>query len=243
MDSTPTAPRDFALTRWSLIRRAGEADADVARAALEELCRAYWLPLYAFARRSGHDAHRAEDLVQGFFADLIARRDLERSSAEKGRFRSFLLAALQNFVSKQRAAERALKRGGGAKALAIDAHDADERLGLAAPTNESPERAFERAWARELLDGALDDLEREYAGTGRRAVFDALKSTLQGESYDAQRVAAELGATEGAVKVAAHRLRTRFGEALRARIAQTVTSSEEVEAELRELLRALSESN
>ncbi len=240
MDSTPTSERDFALTRWSLIRRAGEADADVARAALEELCRAYWLPLYAFARRSGLDAHAAEDIVQGFFAELIARRDFERLSQDKGRFRSFLLAALQHFVSKHRAAERALKRGGGAKALPIDTHDADERLGLAARADESAERAFERAWARELLSGAVDDLEREYAATGRRAVFEALKHTLQGEGYDPQRVASELGATEGAVKVAAHRLRTRFGEALRARIAQTVSSAAEVEAELRELFRALS---
>ncbi len=241
--STPTSARDFALTRWSLVRRAGAADVEQAREALEELCRAYWLPLYAFARRSGFDSHAAEDLVQGFFADLLARGDIERVSREKGRFRSFLLAALQHFVSKQQTSERALKRGGGARALAIDPHDADERLGLVAPDNEGAERAFERAWARELLSGAVSDLEREYAASGRRAVFEALKRTLQGESYDPQLVAGELGATEGAVKVAAHRLRTRFGEALRARIAQTVASAEDVEAELRELSRALSESS
>lgn len=239
MDAAPRGSADFNPTRWSLIRRAGGSDGAVARVALEELCRAYWFPLYAFARRKGLDAHEAQDVVQSFFARLIEKRDLDALSPERGRFRSFLLAALQNFVANWRDHARAHKRGGGAPMLAIDTAGADERLGLIARDSEPPERAFERAWARELMSACVGELELEYRASGRRAVFDALKATLQGESYDSSRVALELGMTEGAVKVAAHRLRARFGEALRARIAQTVSSAEDVEDELRDLLNAL----
>lgn len=239
MASDPAQSADFAHTRWSLVRRAGGADGEAARSALEELCRAYWFPLYAFARRKGLDAHEAEDVVQAFLARLIEKRDLDALSPEKGRFRSFLLAALQNFVANWREHARAHKRGGGAPMIALDVAGADERLGLVAHDSEPPERAFERAWARELMSACVGDLQLEYSASGRRAVFDALKATLQGESYDRERVANELGMTDGAVKVAAHRLRTRFGEALRARIAQTVSSAAEVEEELHDLLRAL----
>ncbi len=241
MESETTEPADFARTRWSLVRRAAAADEREARAALEELCRAYWRPLYAFARRKGLDAHACEDVVQGLLAELIERRDLDHVRAEKGRFRSFLLAAMTHYIANRGAHERAEKRGGGWRAIAIDAADADQRLGLAARDDDSPERAFERAWARELMDGAVTELEREYAASGRRAVFEALKGVLQGEGYDPARAAEALGIAEGAVKVAVHRLRARLAARVRARIAQTVSSADEVESELGDLLRALRE--
>lgn len=239
MSASEREPRDFQPTRWSLVRRAGAVDSAEAREALEELCRTCWFPLYAFARRRGLDAHAAEDAVQAFFAELLERRDFAELSPERGRFRSFLLAALTHHLSRRREHERALKRGGGLRALSIDVAEADQRLELVARAEDSPERAFERAWARELLQRCIAELSNEYAASGRRAVFEALKRTLEGETYEPNAVAAELGLTPGAVKVAAHRLRQRFGEALRAQIAHTVADPSEVEDELRELVRAL----
>lgn len=233
-------PRDFAPTRWSLVRAAAGSDAECSRAALEELCRAYWFPLYAFARRRGFDASEAEDVVQSFLARLIEKRELARLAPEKGRLRSFLLAALQNFASNWRAGQRSLARGGGARLVDIDLVEADERLALAARASDSPESAFERAFARELMQRCLASLAEEYASSGRRALFEALAPTLQAGAEGARLapLAEELGTSPGALKVAAHRLRARFGERLREEIARTVTGATEVEEELRELFRA-----
>lgn len=231
----------FLTTRWSIVRTARGADVVRARAALEELCRAYWFPLYAFVRHAGFGSHEAEDIVQGFFTRLIDKRDLDAVSEDKGRFRSFLLAALQHFVSNWRDHERAAKRGGGLQRLAIDLAAADDRLGLCARDADGPERVFERAWARELMQHCIDDLEAEYRSTGRGALFAALEPALQAstELADRAELAAQLGLTEGALKVAVHRLRARFRERLRQHIAGTVATADEVEDELRDLFRAL----
>jgi RNA polymerase sigma-70 factor (ECF subfamily) len=234
-------PRGFLTTRWSLVLAARGFDAPASRA-LEDLCRAYWFPLFAYVRRCRVPAHEAEDVVQGFFARLIEKRDLSQVGPEKGRFRSFMLAAIRHHLSHHRAHERAEKRGGGRVVLEIDFRDADQRLEAEAPGIDDPERAFELAWARELLRTCIDELGREYAKSGRRTVFDVLAPELQrvGDSSEYAAHAEKLGLTPGAVKVAVHRLRARFRERLRERIAATVERDEDVEDELQALLRALS---
>jgi len=236
-------PSAFLTTRWSLIVAARGTDAWAARA-LDDLCRAYWYPLYAYVRRSGLSVQEAEDIVQGFFARLIEKRDLDAVAPAKGRFRSFLLVAIRHHLSHQRAHDRAAKRGGGRVLLEVDFRGAEGRLEAEAPGIDDPERAFELAWARELLRACLEELGHEYATSGRGAVFEALKPELQrvGDASDYAAHAERLGLTPGAVKVAVHRLRSRFGDRLRARIAATVESEAELEDELSDLLRALSAS-
>lgn len=237
---TVADPRAFLPTRWSLVLSARGSDASAARA-LEELCRAYWYPLFAYVRRRGVPAHEAEDVVQGFFARLIEKRDLTTVAPERGRFRSFLLAAIRNHVSHVRAHARAEKRGGGRVRLEVDFGAADQRLEAEAPGTCDPERAFEHAWARELIRTCVDDLGLEYTTSGRRAVFDVLKPELQrvGDSSDYAAHAERLGLSPGAVKVAVHRMRARFRDRLRQRIAATVEREEDIEDELSALLRAL----
>jgi RNA polymerase sigma factor (sigma-70 family) len=228
-------------TRWSLVLAARGSDAR-ATLALDELCRAYWYPLYAYVRRSGVPVHEAEDVVQGCFARLIEQRDLQAVAPARGRFRSFLLAAIRHHLSHRRAHDRALKRGGGRVLLEVDFGDADRRLEVEARGIDDPERAFELAWARELLRSCVEELGQQYAASGRGAVFEVLKPELQrvGDATDYAAHAERLGLTPGAVKVAVHRLRARFGECLRTRIAATVGSEAELEDELSALLRALS---
>lgn len=238
MDTPGTSA--FHTTRWSLVQAAGQADEPAARAALAELCRSYWYPLYAFARRKGAAHEQAEDVVQGFFARLIERRDLAQVAREKGRFRSFLLAALQHHLANERDRARAAVRGGGAVALAVDLSAADERFAREPARARTPEQEFERAWALEVLHASAARLASEYRASGRGALFDALKGELEGAGAPHAEVAARLGLSSGAVKVAAHRLRERFGEALRALVAETVSSPAAIEGELGALLRALS---
>lgn len=231
--------RGFHTTRWSLVQAAHSGGP-----ALEELCRAYWWPLYAYARRAGAGAHEAEDVVQGFFMALLERRDLATLAPEKGRFRAFLLAALKNHLANERDRARAEKRGGGrvrnASELGLDFAGADERLAAEAGSTSDPERAFEVAWARELLRAALAELEGEYQSSGRAQVFEVLKGELAGDGARPLAEQAErLGLTIGATKVAVHRLRARFREKVRARIAATVEREEDVEDELAALLAAL----
>jgi len=237
-DSTAHGARSFATTRWSLVLAAGAGGSG----ALTELCRAYWFPLFAYVRRCGVPAHEAEDVVQGFFARLIEKRDLSAVAPEKGRFRSFMLAAIRNHLSHHRAHERAEKRGGGRVVLEVDFRGADQRLEAEARGIDDPERAFEHAWARELMRQCIEEVGDEYQKSGRRTVFDVLAPELQrmGDSSDYAAHAEKLGLSAGAVKVAVHRLRARFRERLRERIAATVERDEDVEDEFRALLRALS---
>jgi RNA polymerase sigma factor (sigma-70 family) len=241
LDTTALPGRAFATTHWSLVLHAADAADTVGRAALEELCRSYWPALFVFARRNGMDRYDAEDLTQGFLADLLARGALARADASRGRFRTFLLTAFKNYASAQRARHGALKRGGGCGLIAMDELGAAESELVATPALAgTPESHFDRAWADQLLDRALTALGAEYEQTGRAAVFAAVRDTLwagRGE-VDYPALAGRLGLTEGALKVAVHRLRRRFGHVLRAAIADTVADPSEVDAELRHLLAA-----
>lgn len=232
----------FATTHWTVVLQARAAeDSPAARAALESLCQAYWYPLYAFVRRQGHDAHGAQDLTQEFFARLLEKNYLQDVDRAKGRFRSFLLASLKHFLANEWDRRRALKRGGARTHVPIDPQSAETRYGLEPTHDESPERLFERRWALTLLDQVLDRLRKEFETEGKLAQFDALKVTLTSErgSVPYAELGARLGLSEGAVKVAVHRLRQRYREVLRAEIAQTVAQPEDVDTEIRHLFAAL----
>ncbi len=230
----------FHTTRWSLVQAAGARDPTAARAALAELCQSYWYPLYVFARRKGLANEQAEDMVQGFFARLLESSALRGVAREKGRFRSFLLAALQHHLANERDREQAAKRGAGRVVLAVDLARSDERFAREPERGRTPEQEFERAWALEVLRTALARVGAEYGASQRGALFEALKGELEGVPAPHAEVAACLGMSAGAVRVAAHRLRERFGASLRELVAETVSSPAAIEGELGTLLRALS---
>jgi RNA polymerase sigma factor (sigma-70 family) len=231
----------FATTRWSLVIAAGRRSSPDASAALTSLCEKYWYPLYAFARRQGYAAHDAADLTQSFFATLLEKDYLRGADQQKGRFRSFLLTMFKRFLSKQREHSRAQKRGGAHTLLSFDVETAEARFRLEPADEQTPERAFERQWATTLLARVLEKLEQDYLEKGRGDLFAACRGYLvgSGDSGYAQ-TAAALGSTEGAVKVAVHRMRQRYRELLKAEIADTVESPQDVEEELRSLLAAVS---
>ena len=237
-------PAHFATTRWSIVRAAGDRDSPRCDGALAELCRGYWLPVYAHVRRRCSDPDAAQDLTQEFFARLLAGEQLAAADAERGRFRSFLLACLDNFLLNERSRTRALKRGGRRLTLALDFRGADERLANDPPDAETPERVFERHWALALLEQVMGRLANDHRADGRAGVFETLRQYLtcdpDAESY--RDAASRLGTTEAAVKTAVHRLRRRFGELLRLEIAQTVAAPDEVVDEIRRLFRALAAS-
>lgn len=241
---SPSHPAEssFLTTRWSVVLAAGGVESPARRAALEDLARAYWYPLYAYARRRGLSPELAADRVQACFALLLERDDLARADPARGRFRAFLITAFRHLLDDERERERALKRGGGRAALSIDARAAERRL-VAEPLDlDTPERAFERAWVGELLARALARLGEEQARIGRGELYERLRLHLAGDD-DAPRFAAvaqELALSENAVKVAAHRLRRRYGELLRDEIAATLGTPLDpraVEEELRGLFR------
>jgi len=243
VEAAARSPNTFATTHWSMIVRAAETGTPEGRAALAELCRIYWHPLYCFARRRGLAPADAEDLTQGFLADLLARGAVAQAKAARGRFRTFLLASFENFHSCQRARACAAKRGGGKTIVSFEAIQAAEgRFHDEAATTESPEKAYDRKWALSLIEQAIATVRREYAAVGKGPLFNALKAVLWGEhgaeSY--AQIACELGSTEGAIKVAAHRLRRRFRETLRAEVAKTVMDLGDLEDEMRYLLAAAS---
>jgi RNA polymerase sigma-70 factor (ECF subfamily) len=230
----------FLTTRWSLVASLTQPDPPRARAALTELCELYWTPLYAFLRRRGLDSHAAADTVQGFFAELVEKRNFGELSADRGRFRSFLLAALSHHLSHERARAGALKRGGGASIVSIDPVDADERLQVATTGELTPEHAFEREWALSLLARALASVRADLESDGKLELFTLLRPALQGaELSDVAGIAHKAGMTEGAVRVAATRLRKRYREALRSLIRDTVEHESDVDAEIADLFRAL----
>jgi RNA polymerase sigma-70 factor (ECF subfamily) len=219
----------------------GEHDATATRRALEELIQAYWFPLYAFVRRQGSLAAAAEDLVQGFLTRLLEKDDLSRVDRSKGRFRSFLLAAMKNFMANERARDRALKRGGGVRVLALDSLDAEARYAVEPAEDMTPERLFDRRWALAVLDQVLARLRREFLDAGNGALFEAIKDCLtpdRGKLPYAQ-LARRLGMTEGALKVAVHRMRRRYRDLLRHEIAQTVETPAQVDEEIAYLLNCL----
>ncbi|MBK7874320.1 MAG: sigma-70 family RNA polymerase sigma factor [Planctomycetes bacterium] len=240
MSTTGPDALGFQRTRWSLVLAAGKSSDPTARAALSELCAAYWMPLYHYVRRRGHDRAAAEDLVQGFFLRLFERADFATLDAERGRFRAFLLVALKHYLADEHDKRTAEKRGGGRAPLSLDFERADSQWRLEPATDATPEKAYERAFAEELLARTLASVERDYAERGEARAFGVLVGTLTAPGALPHRaLAAELGVTEGAVQVAAHRLRERWRGALRAEVAAIVDDPTEVDAELAALFAAL----
>ena len=229
----------FRTTRWSLIAAAGDATGPDGRQALADLCRLYWYPVYAYVRRREPDRHAAEDLTQAFFARLLEKNDLAAADPARGRFRSFLLTACQHFLANRHDHDTARKRGGGVKPLSIDFGPGEERYAREPASPHTAEAEFERRWALALLDQALNELRAEYTEAKKAELFDALKGTLTGDSTSYRDLGGRLGLTEGAVKVAVHRLRQRYREKLRAVIAETVDGPAAVDDELRDLFAAL----
>jgi RNA polymerase sigma-70 factor (ECF subfamily) len=231
----------FTTTSWTVVAHAGERESPEARKALAELCQVYWYPLYAFLRRRGYSPHEAEDLTQGFFADLLARDSLKRVDPSKGKFRSFLLASLQHFLSNRRDWDNRIKRGGKFPRLSLNFRDAESCYLLEPAHEATPERLFERRWALSLLDRVLGRLEREVNRDHKGPLFEQLKPTLMGESDAASyaHIGADLGMTEGAVKVAAHRLRKRYRVLLKEEVTRTLADPVDFEQEINELFQAL----
>jgi RNA polymerase sigma factor (sigma-70 family) len=232
----------FVTTHWSLVLSAGRSDSTHARDALEKLCHTYWPPIYAFVRRQGHNPHDAEDLTQEFFARVLAKNYFAGADRTRGRFRSFLLGSLKHFLANEWDKARAQKRGGGQPVISIDTASVETSCGFEPADNVTPEKIFERRWALTLLDQVLRRLREEYIRDGREKLFDELKPTLTEASRTVRyaEIAARLETSEGAVKVAVHRLRQRYRELLRAEIADTVADPGEIEDEIRNLFAALS---
>ena len=229
----------FPTTRWTLVVAAGDSDRKEARSALVSLCENYWYPLYAYLRRCGHPRDRAQDLTQEFFIRVLEGRYLDRAEPEKGRFRSFLLTSLKFFVADEADRDRAHKRGGGI-VVPLEFSSAEERYQREPADDETPERIFERRWALSVLDRVVERLRNEFVQHGRSEHFERLKVLLLGQTdapYAA--LAREMKTSEGALKVAVHRLRKRYRELFRQEIADTVADPAEVESELRFLAGAL----
>jgi len=241
-ESVPDGVRRFATTRWSMVLAAGRRDSPDSRQALATLCETCWYPLYAYVRRRGYRAEEAQDLTQEFFTQLLEKDSLGMADRQRGKFRSFLLASFNHFLAKQRRLARARKRGGGRLPISLDFQSAESRYGLEPSHELTPERIYQRRWALTLLERALGKLRQEFAERGRLQLFEHLKAFLGGEKSTVpyQEIATKLGMTEGAVKVAVHRLRRRCRQVLREEIAQTVAGPEEVDEELRDLFAAIS---
>lgn len=236
----PGSSAPFLTTRWSMVASLTAHEEPRARAALGELCEQYWAPLYAFLRRRGLDPHEAADTVQGFFARLLEKRDFGELSAERGRFRAFLMAALRHHLSHERARAGAEKRGGSARIVSLDPADADAHLHLPAAAGLTPEQAFEREWALSLLARALTHVQSEFSADGKAELFELLRPALQDpELNGVAAMAARSGLSEGSIRVAASRLRKRYRETLRALVRDTVESDGDVDAELGALFEAL----
>jgi RNA polymerase sigma-70 factor (ECF subfamily) len=233
----------FATTRWSVVLAAGHQDTAHAHAALEKLCHTYWYPLYAYARRRGNSPEDAQDLTQEFFAQLLERQSIASADPNLGRFRSFLLASMNNFLANEWKKRQSKKRGGGHQLLSLDWAAAEERFDLEPADHATPDKIFDKQWALALLDEVLNRLELEYQGERKTDLFATLKQTLMGsrETQPYAELAARLAMNESAVKVAVHRLRKRYRELIRDEIAGTLDESREIEGEMRHLFSALAE--
>ena len=243
-DSPVQSPRRFATTRWSLVVAAGRKSSPDAEAALETLCSAYWFPLYAYVRSRGKNADDARDLTQDFFARLLEKDFLQTADPDRGRFRSFLLTVLKRFLSNEHEKEQALKRGGGHRKLSIDFDSGEQRMQIESTTTATPESIFERQWALTLLQRVLASLEADYRESGRGELFDYCGVYLTGSTGAPPyaETAEQLGMTEGALKVAVHRMRKQYREKLKEEVAQTVSSEDDVEDEIRSLMSAVARS-
>ena len=241
----PTTPNvwgddHFPTTHWSIILAAGSPESPRYREALEALCRDYWFPLYAFLRRRGYGPDEAQDYTQGFFAHMLEKQDLCRADPNRGRFRSFLLAMLKHFAADAREQAQAQKRGGGKRVVSLDFAQAETRYAAEPAHQLSPEKLFERSWALTVLSRTMARLKQDTVAD-KPVLFEQLKAHLggQADAVPYRDLAASLNMSEGAIKVAVHRLRKRYRELLREEVAQTVSTPEEVEDEIRALFTAL----
>lgn len=223
-----------------MVLNAGRSDSTTARNALAQLCQCYWYPLYAYVRRRGNSPQDAEDLTQGFFRRLLELDSLAAVSREKGKFRSFLLASLNHYLSDEWDRERAQKRGKG-QVISLDANMAEARWSREPADTLTPEKLFERKWAMTLLDAVVQRLQRDYESAGKGPLFLALRFSLMGEKAEEPytKLSAELGLSEPALRVAVHRLRERYRQMLRDEIARTVASEAEIDGEIQHLYQAL----
>jgi len=234
-------PRPFVTTQWSVVLAAGKSDCVASRRALAALCEAYWYPLYAYMRRKGYQPAEAQDLTQAFFAELLEKDRLRMADRQRGKFRSFLLSSLNHFAAKQWRDARAQKRGGPEPKLSLDFTAAEARY-VHEPSHElTAEKIFERRWAMTLLEHAVNRLRDEYDAGGKLTLFDHLKDHLgkDPQALPYRDLGEMLEMSEGAVKIAAHRLRQRCRALLREEIAETVAGPEEVDDELKSLFTAL----
>ena len=241
----PVSPRTthgiFATTHWTAVLAAGRGDSQQADVALEELCRTYWYPLYAYVRRQGHSREDAEDLTQGFFARLLEKNYLEGISSDKGKFRAFLLVALKRFLANEWDYANRQKRGGGVLPLSLDWQDAETRYQINPADHLSPDKLYDRAWAVVVLERVITRLRDESNADGKAGLYEQLKTFLmmgKSEILYAQ-AAAALKMTEGGVRVAVHRLRRRYRELLHEEIAQTLANPAQADEEMQALFSAL----
>ena len=238
----PPGHGQFVTTHWSLISAAksDEANRTLAREALEELCRIYWYPLYAFVRSRGYSAIDAQDLTQEFFARIIETHGFASVDRERGRFRSYLLGAMKHFLANEYHRAQTQKRGGRVRFIESDGLDPEARYDAAIEQSDNPELLFDREWALQTIAGALKELRDEMAKAGKSEQFDVLKGSLTGQDeLPREQIAAKLGMSEGAVKVAVHRLRQRYHKLLRDAIARTVSNVADLEDEMRYLVAVL----
>lgn len=231
----------FTTTHWSAVLEAGKGDSPGAAAALEELCRAYWYPLYAYVRRQGHSPEDASDLTQDFFARLLAKGFPQGATPGRGKFRSFLLASLRNFLVDQHRHADSVKRGGGKFTISLDQAGAEERYRVEPGHEQTPERLYEREWAMTLLDRARCRLAQEYSAAGKTELFAGLSNFPFAGKSDCsfEQVASELGMTVSALKSAVHRVRARYRELVREELAHTVADPAELIEEARHLIEVI----
>ncbi len=241
INSTPFGDRRFATTHWSVVLAAGWSSSPKHESALSTLCETYWYPLYTYLRRNGYDAHQAADYTQAFFARMLEKDYLKKVKPKPGKFRSFLLKALKHFIANERARDAAQKRGGGRTVLSLDIENAERHYALEPADDLSPEKLFEKSWALTILERTMYRLESELAARGKQKLFDHLKVYMAAEASTIPyiEVATKMDMTEGAVRVAVHRMRKRCRELLRDEIAQTVTSDGQIDDEIRDLFTAL----
>ncbi len=232
----------FATTHWSVVLTAGQGSEAQASAALEQLCRTYWYPIYAYVRRQGRTPEDAQDLTQEFFVRLLQTNSIARAEPGRGRFRSFLLGALKHTLADQQARATAQRRGGGRTLLSWDQLKGEERLRAERTDELSPEQAFDRHWAISVLEQASERLSAEYNTPEQTRVFRELKPYVTGDSSVAPyaATASRVGLSESAVKSAIHRLRHRYYALVRDEVAQTVTNHEDLEEEIRYLMSLFS---
>lgn len=235
--------RRFSTTRWSLVITAGGSSSG-ADSALAELCERYWYPVYAFIRRTGSGADDARDLAQAFFVRILEKRFLKHATPDRGRFRSFLLGSLRHFLANEHDSRQALKRGGGHVIVSLAFDDGERSYQLEPADDLTPERVYERRWALAVLDNAMQEVASKHADAGRGLLFKRLTPALTGdESFSYADGSRELQMTEGALRVAVHRMRKDLGAALRATIAETVEHARDIDDELRYLLEVLGRSS